>query len=133
MQDYHPRLPDLAGRQQDARTAAARCSITSRASTICCAIGTTSITSASPDCFTASTAPTTFKHQSMSDRGELIKMIGVKAELWCICSPPQTVRCSRASRTRSVRRNLLEIEAANMLEQGGNVNTLRKLAQDART
>ena len=30
---------------------------------------------------------------------------------------------------KGVRRNLLEIEAANILEQGGNANTLRKLAR----
>ena len=30
---------------------------------------------------------------------------------------------------KGIRRNLLEIEAANILEQGGNINTLRKLAR----
>jgi hypothetical protein len=80
----------------------------------------------------------TFKHQSMSDRGELIKMIGVKAELlvhyFATGDRPffnsflhKDVVLNNFGE-KNVRKNLLEIEAANLLEQGGNVNTLRKLA-----
>jgi hypothetical protein len=77
----------------------------------------------------------TFKHQSMSDRGELIKMIGVRAELLVHFFSTGDRPFFESLKDhphqfadKNFRRNLLEIEAANLLEQGGNVNTLRKLA-----
>jgi hypothetical protein len=71
----------------------------------------------------------TFKHQSMSDRGELIRMIGVPAELLVhYFATKDRPFFNSIIENKGVRRNLLEIEAANLLEQGGNVNTLRKLA-----
>jgi hypothetical protein len=70
----------------------------------------------------------TFKHQSMTDRGELIKLIGVKAELLVHYFATKDRPLFNSIEDKDVRRNLLEIEAANLLEQGGNANTLRKLA-----
>jgi hypothetical protein len=72
----------------------------------------------------------TFKHQSMSDRGELIKLIGVPAELLVHHFATAKDRpLFESVEDKGIRRNLLEIEAANILEQGGNVNTLRKLSR----
>lgn len=81
----------------------------------------------------------TFKHQSLSDRGELVKMIGPRAELLVFYFSTKDRPFFNSFRDRDkslshdfgdkdIRRNLIEIEAANLLEQGGNVNTLRKLA-----
>ena len=78
----------------------------------------------------------TFKHQSMSDRGELIKMIGVPAELLVHYFSTKDRPFFNSFledklydfNNKKIRRNLIEIEAANLLEQGGNINTLRKLA-----
>jgi hypothetical protein len=71
----------------------------------------------------------TFKHQSMSDRGELIKIIGVPAELLVHLFSTADRPLFESIEDKGIRRNLIEIEAANLLEQGGNVNTLRKLAR----
>ncbi len=70
----------------------------------------------------------TFKHQSMSDRGALIRMIGVRAELLVHYFATKDRPFFNSIEDKDVRRNLLEIEAANLLEQGGNTGTLRKLA-----
>lgn len=71
----------------------------------------------------------TFKHQSMSDRGELVKLIGVKAELLVHYFSTKDRPFFESIEDKDVRRDLLEIEAANLWEQGGNMNTLRKLAR----
>ena len=76
----------------------------------------------------------TFKHQSMTDRSKLIEMIGVKAELLVhyfasLDRPFFNSLLDKGRPGKKIRRDLLEIEAANILEQGGNVNTLRKLAR----
>jgi hypothetical protein len=78
----------------------------------------------------------TFKHQSMTDRGELIKLIGVRAELLVHYFATKDRPFFNSflddefsyEDKKKIRRNLLEIEAANLLEQGGNTGTLRKLA-----
>ena len=73
---------------------------------------------------------TTFKHQSLNDRGEVIELIGVKAEnCWCIILHRQDRPLFESIEDKRLRRDLLEIEAANLLEQGGNSNTLRKLGR----
>jgi hypothetical protein len=81
----------------------------------------------------------TFKHQSMSDRGKLVQMIGVRAELLVHYFSTKDRPFFNSLKDldkphpydfwdKDVRKNLLEIEAANLLEQGGNVAVLRKLA-----
>jgi (p)ppGpp synthase/HD superfamily hydrolase len=70
----------------------------------------------------------TFKHKSLNDRAKLIEMIGLKAELLVHYFSTKDRPFFESIEDKNVRRNLLEIEAANLLEQGGNVNTLRKLA-----
>ena len=71
----------------------------------------------------------TFKHQSMDDRGKLIEIIGVRAELLVHLFSTADRPLFESIKDKEVRRNLLEIEAANLLEQDGNANTLRKLAR----
>ena len=72
----------------------------------------------------------TFKHQSLNDRSKLIKIIGFKAENFgASFSTAKDRPLFESIEDKSIRRDLLEIEAANILEQGGNVNTLRKLAR----
>jgi len=71
----------------------------------------------------------TFKHQSLSDRGELINMIGVKAELLVHIFATGDRPLFESVEDKDTRLKLQEIEAANLLEQGGNHNTLRKLSR----
>jgi (p)ppGpp synthase/HD superfamily hydrolase len=71
----------------------------------------------------------TFKHQSLNDRGKLIEMIGLKAENLVHLFSTADRPLFESIEDKKVRSDLLEIEAANLLEQGGNVNTLRKLAR----
>ena len=71
----------------------------------------------------------TFKHQSLNDRSRLIEMIGLKAENLVHLFSTADRPLFASIEDKNVRRDLLEIEAANILEQGGNVNTLRKLAR----
>ena len=71
----------------------------------------------------------TFKHQSLNDRAKLIEMIGLKAELLVHYFSTKDRPFFESIEDKGVRRDLLEIEAANLLEQGGNANTLRKLAR----
>ena len=66
---------------------------------------------------------------ALSDRGELIKIIGVPAELLVHLFSTADRPLFESIEDKGIRRNLIEIEAANLLEQGGNVNTLRKLAR----
>jgi hypothetical protein len=70
-----------------------------------------------------------FKHQSMSDRGELVNMIGVKAELLVHTFATGDRPLFESVEDKKLRAQLMEIEAANLLEQGGNANTLRKLSR----
>jgi hypothetical protein len=71
----------------------------------------------------------TFKHQSLNDRGKLIEMIGLRAELLVHYFSTKDRPFFESIEDKKVRRDLLEIEAANLLEQGGNANTLRKLGR----
>jgi hypothetical protein len=71
----------------------------------------------------------TFKHQSLNDRGKLIQMIGLKAELLVHYFSTKDRPFFESIEDKKVRRDLLEIEAANLLEQNGNANTLRKLSR----
>jgi hypothetical protein len=78
-----------------------------------------------------------FQHQSLKDRSKLVMIIGVRAELlvhyFATKDRPlfETIPGDDVYMTpeqaKDVRTNLIEIEAANLIEQGGNPNTLRKL------
>jgi len=72
----------------------------------------------------------TFKHQSLQDRGALVNLIGVKAELLVHHFATAKDRPMFESiEDEGVRNQLQEIEAANLLEQGSNEKTLRRLAR----
>ena len=72
----------------------------------------------------------TFKHQSLKDRGELIKLIGVKAELLVHYFATKTRPMFEDVEDEGIRKQLMEIEAANLLEQGSTSrNWLNKLAR----
>jgi hypothetical protein len=71
----------------------------------------------------------TFKHQSLKDRGALVGMIGVKAELLVHHFATKDRPLFESIEDEDVRKQLQEIEAANLLEQGGNQKTLRRLAR----
>lgn len=69
-----------------------------------------------------------FTHQSMSDRDKLVEMIGARAEelvhLFCVAADRPLFESIKDD---GVRLDLMEIEAANLLEQGGSKKSLRKL------
>ena len=69
----------------------------------------------------------TFKHQSLTDRGALVEMIGVPAELLVHHFATGDRPLFESVESKETRAKLMEIEAANLFEQGGNTNTLRKL------
>jgi hypothetical protein len=69
----------------------------------------------------------TFKHQSLSDRGALIDMIGVKAELLVYHFSTKDRPMFASIDANDIRTKLIEIETANLFEQGGNFKTLRRL------
>lgn len=71
----------------------------------------------------------TFKHVSLRDRGELVKKIGLRAETLVHLFSTADRPFFNTVDDKSFRRELLEIEAANLFEQGGNVNILRKLSR----
>jgi len=71
----------------------------------------------------------TFKHQSLHDRGALVEMIGVPAEMLVYHFSTKSRPLFADVDAGEIRRKLIEIEAANLLEQGGNTNTLRKLSR----
>jgi hypothetical protein len=70
----------------------------------------------------------TFKHQSLSDRTKLAAMIGDQAEFLVHCFSTRDRPFFKSIDDPVIRRQLMEIEAANLLEQGGNERTLRRLA-----
>jgi hypothetical protein len=70
-----------------------------------------------------------FAHQSLHDRGALVNMIGVKAELLVHHFATGDRPLFPSVEDKEMRKQLMEIEAANLIEQGGNHNTLRKLSR----
>ena len=62
----------------------------------------------------------TFKHQSMTDRTKLAAMIGDHAEFLVHCFSTRDRPLFESIDDPVVRGQLMEIEAANLLEQGGN-------------
>lgn len=71
----------------------------------------------------------TFKHVSLTDRSELVKKIGVKAEMLVNLFSTADRPFFNKVEDEKIRKKLLEIEAANLFEQGGNSAALRKLAK----
>jgi len=71
----------------------------------------------------------TFKHQSLNDRGALVDMIGVPAELLVYHFSTKSRPMFADVEAGEIRRKLIEIEVANLLEQGGNLGTLRRLSR----
>ena len=71
----------------------------------------------------------TFQHKSLEDRGKLKDMIGDHAEFLVHCFSRLDRPLFESIDDPVVRAQLQEIEAANLLEQGGSGNTLRKLAR----
>ena len=72
----------------------------------------------------------TFRHRSMSDREELRRMIGADAELLVHhFSTAKDRPFFESVADAGVRKKLLEIEAANLYEQGGNAAALRRLGR----
>ena len=71
----------------------------------------------------------TFKHQSLNDRGALVDMIGVPAELLVYHFSTKSRPMFADVDAGEIRRKLIEIEVANLIEQGGNLGTLRKLSR----
>jgi hypothetical protein len=71
-----------------------------------------------------------FKHQSLEDRNKLIEVIGEYAEglVW-LFSVAKDRPMFRSIENPLTRIQLMEIEAANLLEQGGGKKSLRKLAR----
>lgn len=71
----------------------------------------------------------TFKHQSLSDRGELVKMIGVRAEMLVHFFATKDRPLFESVNAKTIRRQLMEIEAANLIEQGSRSKALHKLSR----
>jgi len=71
----------------------------------------------------------TFKHQSLHDRGALVNMIGVKAELLVHHFATGDRPLFESVEDKAMRKQLMEIEAANLLEQGSTSGALRKLSR----
>jgi hypothetical protein len=71
----------------------------------------------------------TFKHQSLSDRAKLVAMIGDHAEFLVHCFSTKDRPLFESIDDPVVRMQLLEIEAANLLEQDASPHVLRKLAR----
>ena len=69
----------------------------------------------------------TFKHQSLKDRSRLVEMIGDHAEFLVHCFSTRDRPLFESVDDPVVRAQLMEIEAANLFEQGGNSGALRKL------
>jgi hypothetical protein len=70
-----------------------------------------------------------FKHQSLHDRGALVNMIGVKAELLVHLFATGDRPLFTSVEDKAMRKQLMEIEAANLLEQGSTSGALRKLSR----
>lgn len=60
-----------------------------------------------------------FKHQSLKDRGRLVEMIGVKAELLVHLFSTKKRPLFEDVEDEDIRKQLMEIEAANLVEQDG--------------
>ena len=71
----------------------------------------------------------TFRHQSMTDRAQLVAMIGHHAEFLVHCFSTRDRPMFESIDDPVIRGQLMEIEAANLMEQGGSQNALRKLAR----
>jgi len=71
----------------------------------------------------------TFKHQSLHDRAKLVEMIGDHAEFLVHCFSTKDRPLFESIDDPVVRMQLLEIEAANLLEQDASPGVLRKLAR----
>lgn len=71
----------------------------------------------------------TFKHKSLDDRSKLVAMIGTRAEYLVHLFATKDRPFFESIDDKDTRRKLLEIEAANLFEQGGNEKTLRKLGR----
>ena len=71
----------------------------------------------------------TFKHRSLFDRERLIRLIGNEAERLVFFFSTAHRPFFDDVEDEKTRKKLLEIEAANLFEQGGNVSTLRKLGR----
>jgi hypothetical protein len=72
----------------------------------------------------------TFKHQSLQDRGALVEMIGVPAELLVHLFATADRPLFTSVQDKETRQKLMEIEAANLLEQGAVApSSLRRLSR----
>jgi len=71
----------------------------------------------------------TFKHQSLTDRAKLVEVIGEYAEFLVHCFSTRDRPLFESIEDPLARVQLMEIEAANLLEQGGGSKTLRRLAR----
>jgi len=69
----------------------------------------------------------TFKHQSLKERERLVEKIGDHAEFLVFCFSTKDRPLFESVDDPVIRRQLMEIEAANLYEQGGNDKTLGKL------
>jgi hypothetical protein len=65
----------------------------------------------------------------LNDRGALVDMIGVPAELLVYHFSTKSRPMFADVEAGEIRRKLIEIEVANLLEQGGNLGTLRRLSR----
>lgn len=72
----------------------------------------------------------TFKHKSLHNRYELIEMIGERAETLVHLFSTKTRPLFEDVEDEKLRIQLMEIEAANLLEQGGSVRALRRLPRN---
>jgi hypothetical protein len=70
-----------------------------------------------------------FKHQSLDDRGRLREMIGDYAEFLVHCFSTRDRPLFASIEDPKVRAHLMEIEAANLLEQGSGGSSLHKLSR----
>lgn len=70
-----------------------------------------------------------FAHKTMTERSELKLLIGDGAERLVHLFNTKTRPLFEDVESKHERRQLREIEAANLLEQGGSTRTLRKLSR----
>ena len=66
----------------------------------------------------------TFKHQSLKERERLVEKIGDHAEFLVYCFSTKDRPLFESVEDPVIRGQLMEIEAANLYEQGGNDKTL---------
>ena len=70
-----------------------------------------------------------FKHVSLDDRGKLREMIGDTAEFLVHCFSTRDRPLFASVEDPKVRAHLMEIEAANLLEQGSSGRALHRLSR----